>query len=45
MRKSRSAKRVIRMEFLMKAKLFADFTTMQASTDENYNLIESLNLE
>ena len=29
----------------MKATFFADFATMQASADDNYSLIESLNLE
>ena len=29
----------------MKATFFADFATMKASADNNYNLIKSLNLE
>ena len=37
--------RVIRLEDLMKATFFADFATMQATADDNYSLIESLNLE
>jgi hypothetical protein len=37
--------RLIRLEDLMKATFFADFATMQASADDNYSLIESLNLE
>jgi hypothetical protein len=37
--------RLIRLEDLMKATFFPDFASMQVSADENYSLIESLNLE
>jgi hypothetical protein len=33
------------MEDLMKATFFPDFATMQESADDNYSVIESLNLE
>jgi hypothetical protein len=37
--------RLIRLEDLMKATFFPDFATMQESSDDNYIVIESLNLE
>lgn len=37
--------RIIRLEDLMKATFFPDFATMQESADDNYSVIESLNLE
>lgn len=37
--------RLIRLEDLMKATFFPDFATMQESADDNYSVIESLNLE
>jgi hypothetical protein len=37
--------RLIRLEDLMKATFFPDFATMQESSDDNYSVIESLNLE
>lgn len=37
--------RLIRLEDLMKATFFPDFASMQVSADDNYSLIESLNLE
>jgi hypothetical protein len=37
--------RLVRLENLMKATFFPDFTTMQESSDDNYSVIESLNLD
>ena len=37
--------RLIRLDDLMKATFFPDFSTMQESADDNYSVIESLNLE
>ena len=37
--------RLIRLDDLMKATFFPDFATMQESSDDNYSVIESLNLE
>ncbi len=37
--------RLVRLENLMKATFFPDFTTVQESSDDNYSVIESLNLD
>lgn len=43
--KATVGQRIIRLEDLMTATFFPDFATMQESADENYSVIESLNLE
>lgn len=37
--------RLVRLEDLMKATSFPDFTPIQESSDDNYSVIESLNLD